>query len=96
MKAQINILNKELEITKEKLHTVEQAWEQMNKLGKYGSYIATLKIKWYVLFNILKYFKLMYLKTTTKKVKTVLYLSLTVFFFLVIFICLFVSFYLSV
>lgn len=33
LKAQINILNKELEITKEKLHTVEQAWEQMNKLG---------------------------------------------------------------
>ncbi|NXS35581.1 CE290 protein, partial [Pomatostomus ruficeps] len=34
LKAQINLLNKELEITKEKLHTVEQAWEQMTKLGK--------------------------------------------------------------
>ncbi|XP_074758876.1 centrosomal protein of 290 kDa isoform X3 [Athene noctua] len=33
LKAQINLLNKELEITKEKLHTVEQAWEQMAKLG---------------------------------------------------------------
>ncbi|NXQ38839.1 CE290 protein, partial [Catharus fuscescens] len=35
LKAQINSLNKELEITKEKLHTVEQAWEQMTELGKY-------------------------------------------------------------
>ncbi|NXJ59339.1 CE290 protein, partial [Rostratula benghalensis] len=35
LKAQINLLNKELEITKEKLHTVEQAWEQLTKLGKY-------------------------------------------------------------
>ncbi|NWW16106.1 CE290 protein, partial [Falcunculus frontatus] len=35
LKAQINSLTKELEITKEKLHTVEQAWEQMTKLGKY-------------------------------------------------------------
>ncbi|NXN63489.1 CE290 protein, partial [Himantopus himantopus] len=35
LKAQINVLNNELEITKEKLHTVEQAWEQMTKLGKY-------------------------------------------------------------
>ncbi|XP_064898123.1 centrosomal protein of 290 kDa isoform X10 [Columba livia] len=33
LKTQINSLNKELEITKEKLHTVEQAWEQMTKLG---------------------------------------------------------------
>ncbi|XP_038009058.1 centrosomal protein of 290 kDa isoform X2 [Motacilla alba alba] len=33
LKAQITSLNKELEITKEKLHTVEQAWEQMTKLG---------------------------------------------------------------
>ncbi|XP_033370491.1 centrosomal protein of 290 kDa isoform X2 [Parus major] len=33
LKAQINSLNKELEITKEKLHTVEEAWEQMTKLG---------------------------------------------------------------
>ncbi|XP_062914429.1 centrosomal protein of 290 kDa isoform X2 [Mobula hypostoma] len=29
---QINALNKELEITKEKLHALEQAWEQMDKL----------------------------------------------------------------
>ncbi|NXI54883.1 CE290 protein, partial [Chloroceryle aenea] len=35
LKSQISLLNKELEITKEKLHTVEQAWEQMTKLGKY-------------------------------------------------------------
>ncbi|NXB58608.1 CE290 protein, partial [Struthidea cinerea] len=35
LKAQINSLNKELEITKEKLHTVEQAWKQMTELGKY-------------------------------------------------------------
>ncbi|NWY65941.1 CE290 protein, partial [Erithacus rubecula] len=35
LKAQISSLNKELEITKEKLHTVEQAWEQMTELGKY-------------------------------------------------------------
>ncbi|NWS75767.1 CE290 protein, partial [Crotophaga sulcirostris] len=35
LKAQINLLSKELEITKEKLHTVEQAWDQMSKLGKY-------------------------------------------------------------
>uniref|UniRef100_A0A8D0GSZ6 Uncharacterized protein n=1 Tax=Sphenodon punctatus TaxID=8508 RepID=A0A8D0GSZ6_SPHPU len=33
LKEQIDSLNKELEITKEKLHTVEQAWEQTNKLG---------------------------------------------------------------
>ncbi|KAL2309636.1 hypothetical protein Nmel_005852 [Mimus melanotis] len=33
LKAQINSLNKELEVTKEKLHTVEQAWEQMAELG---------------------------------------------------------------
>ncbi|XP_071408220.1 centrosomal protein of 290 kDa isoform X2 [Pithys albifrons albifrons] len=37
LKAQINSLNKELEITKEKLHTVEQAWEQMTKLGDDGA-----------------------------------------------------------
>ncbi|NXC93347.1 CE290 protein, partial [Certhia familiaris] len=35
LKAQIHSLNKELEITKEKLHTVEQAWEQMTKLGNF-------------------------------------------------------------
>ncbi|XP_009868117.1 PREDICTED: centrosomal protein of 290 kDa-like, partial [Apaloderma vittatum] len=33
LKTQIDLLNKELEITKEKLHTIEQAWEQMTKLG---------------------------------------------------------------
>ncbi|XP_041265814.1 centrosomal protein of 290 kDa isoform X3 [Onychostruthus taczanowskii] len=33
LKEQITSLNKELEITKEKLHTVEQAWEQVTKLG---------------------------------------------------------------
>ncbi|NWJ06223.1 CE290 protein, partial [Crypturellus undulatus] len=37
LKAQIDSLNKELEITKEKLHTAEQAWEQLTKLGKYDS-----------------------------------------------------------
>ncbi|XP_078273319.1 centrosomal protein of 290 kDa isoform X2 [Rhinoraja longicauda] len=30
---QMTDVNKELEITKEKLHTLEQAWEQMDKLG---------------------------------------------------------------
>lgn len=49
LKAQINLLNKELEITKEKLHTIEQAWEQMTKLGKCESCVATLKNKRYVL-----------------------------------------------
>ncbi|XP_054845400.1 centrosomal protein of 290 kDa [Eublepharis macularius] len=34
LKQQIVSLNKELEITKEKLHTVEQAWEQSTKLGE--------------------------------------------------------------
>ncbi|XP_042323117.1 centrosomal protein of 290 kDa isoform X5 [Sceloporus undulatus] len=33
MKEQMESLNKELEITKEKLHTIEQAWEQTVKLG---------------------------------------------------------------
>ncbi|XP_074868278.1 centrosomal protein of 290 kDa [Carettochelys insculpta] len=33
LKEQINSLNKELEITKEKLHTMEQAWDQATKLG---------------------------------------------------------------
>lgn len=37
LKEQINLLNKELEITKEKLHTIEQAWEQTTKLGRYNS-----------------------------------------------------------
>ncbi|XP_063165029.1 centrosomal protein of 290 kDa [Candoia aspera] len=33
LKNQIESLNKELEITKEKLHTIEQAWEQTTKFG---------------------------------------------------------------
>ncbi|XP_054436151.1 centrosomal protein of 290 kDa [Pteronotus mesoamericanus] len=33
LKEQIESINKELEITKEKLHTIEQAWEQETKLG---------------------------------------------------------------
>ncbi|XP_072511618.1 centrosomal protein of 290 kDa isoform X2 [Notamacropus eugenii] len=33
LKEQIDVISKELEITKEKLHTVEQAWEQATKLG---------------------------------------------------------------
>ncbi|XP_060633337.2 centrosomal protein of 290 kDa isoform X5 [Anolis sagrei] len=33
MKEQMESLNKQLEITKEKLHTIEQAWEQTVKLG---------------------------------------------------------------
>lgn len=35
LKEQVESINKELEITKEKLHTVEQAWEQETKLGMY-------------------------------------------------------------
>lgn len=34
LKEQMESMNKELEITKEKLHTIEQAWEQETKLGK--------------------------------------------------------------
>nr|XP_020017923.1 centrosomal protein of 290 kDa-like [Castor canadensis] len=33
LKEQMEYVNKELEITKEKLHTIEQAWEQETKLG---------------------------------------------------------------
>ncbi|XP_068951217.1 centrosomal protein of 290 kDa isoform X1 [Petaurus breviceps papuanus] len=33
LKEQIDTISKELEITKEKFHTVEQAWEQATKLG---------------------------------------------------------------
>uniref|UniRef100_A0A8C5NV41 Centrosomal protein 290 n=1 Tax=Jaculus jaculus TaxID=51337 RepID=A0A8C5NV41_JACJA len=33
LKEQMESINKELEITKEKLHTIEQAWEQESKLG---------------------------------------------------------------
>lgn len=48
-------INKELEITKEKLHTIEQAWEQETRLGK--SYDSD-NIKWltsnneYFLFKV--------------------------------------------
>jgi centrosomal protein CEP290 len=35
LKEQMEYVNKELEITKEKLHTIEQAWEQETKLGKF-------------------------------------------------------------
>ncbi|XP_075810740.1 centrosomal protein of 290 kDa isoform X1 [Microtus pennsylvanicus] len=34
LKEQMDAISKELEITKEKLHTIEQAWEQETKLGK--------------------------------------------------------------
>lgn len=37
-------INKELEITKEKLYTIEQAWEQETKLGKYED---SDNIKWW-------------------------------------------------
>uniref|UniRef100_A0A4W3IQC9 Centrosomal protein 290 n=1 Tax=Callorhinchus milii TaxID=7868 RepID=A0A4W3IQC9_CALMI len=40
----IDGLNKELEITKEKLHTLEQAWEQVNKLGTVAMDKATKAI----------------------------------------------------
>ncbi|CAH7330075.1 Cep290 [Phodopus roborovskii] len=33
LKEQMDVISKELEITKEKLHTIEQAWEQETKLG---------------------------------------------------------------
>ncbi|XP_031793787.1 centrosomal protein of 290 kDa-like isoform X2 [Sarcophilus harrisii] len=33
LKEQIDVISKELEITKEKFHTMEQAWEQATKLG---------------------------------------------------------------
>ncbi|XP_043822017.1 centrosomal protein of 290 kDa [Dromiciops gliroides] len=33
LKEQVDVISKELEITKEKFHTVEQAWEQATKLG---------------------------------------------------------------
>ncbi|XP_066489245.1 centrosomal protein of 290 kDa isoform X2 [Tiliqua scincoides] len=44
LKEQIGSLNKELEITKEKLHTVEQAWEQATKLGDPAADKATKSI----------------------------------------------------
>ncbi|XP_058597829.1 centrosomal protein of 290 kDa isoform X5 [Neofelis nebulosa] len=37
LKEQVDSINKELEITKEKLYTVEQAWEQETKLGNESS-----------------------------------------------------------
>ncbi|PNJ24997.1 CEP290 isoform 4 [Pongo abelii] len=37
LKEQVESINKELEITKEKLHTIEQAWEQETKLGNESS-----------------------------------------------------------
>lgn len=43
LKQQIESINKELEITKEKLHTVEQAWEQETKLGNESNMDKTKK-----------------------------------------------------
>ncbi|XP_008002393.2 centrosomal protein of 290 kDa isoform X6 [Chlorocebus sabaeus] len=37
LKEQVESINKELEITKEKLHTIEQAWEQETRLGNESS-----------------------------------------------------------
>ncbi|XP_010369789.1 centrosomal protein of 290 kDa isoform X2 [Rhinopithecus roxellana] len=37
LKEQLESINKELEITKEKLHTIEQAWEQETRLGNESS-----------------------------------------------------------
>ncbi|XP_026554932.1 centrosomal protein of 290 kDa [Pseudonaja textilis] len=44
LKNQIESLNKELEITKEKFHTIEQAWEQTAKLGDSATDKATKSI----------------------------------------------------
>ncbi|XP_016054929.1 PREDICTED: centrosomal protein of 290 kDa [Miniopterus natalensis] len=43
LKEQIESINKELEITKEKLHTIEQAWEQETKLGNESNMDKTKK-----------------------------------------------------
>lgn len=55
LKEQIEALNKEMEITKEKLHTVEQAWEQAVKLGKYivhyGSFVVIRTMQFYLLIS---------------------------------------------
>uniref|UniRef100_A0A8B9GY27 Centrosomal protein 290 n=1 Tax=Astyanax mexicanus TaxID=7994 RepID=A0A8B9GY27_ASTMX len=40
---QINSVNKELEITKEKLHTLEQAWEHINDIGEESSINKAVK-----------------------------------------------------
>ncbi|XP_015453928.1 centrosomal protein of 290 kDa isoform X1 [Pteropus alecto] len=43
LKEQMESMNKELEITKEKLHTIEQAWEQETKLGNESNMDKTKK-----------------------------------------------------
>lgn len=43
LKEQIETINKELEITKEKLHTIEQAWEKETKLGNESNMDKTKK-----------------------------------------------------
>ncbi|KAM9673320.1 centrosomal protein of 290 kDa isoform 1-T2 [Trichechus inunguis] len=43
LKEQMESINKELEITKEKLHTIEQAWEQETKLGNESNMDKTKK-----------------------------------------------------
>ncbi|XP_036157300.1 centrosomal protein of 290 kDa isoform X3 [Myotis myotis] len=43
LKEQIESINKELEITKEKLHTIEQAWEKETKLGNESNMDKTKK-----------------------------------------------------
>ncbi|XP_064139829.1 centrosomal protein of 290 kDa isoform X2 [Loxodonta africana] len=43
LKEQMESINKELEITKEKLHTIEQAWEQETKLGNESDMEKTKK-----------------------------------------------------
>nr|KAF6494164.1 centrosomal protein 290 [Rousettus aegyptiacus] len=43
LKEQMESVNKELEITKEKLHTIEQAWEQETKLGNESNMDKTKK-----------------------------------------------------
>ncbi|XP_076967655.1 centrosomal protein of 290 kDa isoform X2 [Tamandua tetradactyla] len=43
LKEQMESINKELEITKEKLHTIEQAWEQQTKLGNESNMDKAMK-----------------------------------------------------
>ncbi|XP_060040202.1 centrosomal protein of 290 kDa isoform X2 [Erinaceus europaeus] len=43
LKEQVESINKELEITKEKLHTIEQAWEQETRLGNESNMDKTKK-----------------------------------------------------
>ncbi|KAM6215532.1 centrosomal protein of 290 kDa [Rhynchocyon petersi] len=43
LKEQMEYINKELEITKEKLYTIEQAWEKENKLGNESNMDKTQK-----------------------------------------------------